>query len=96
MKDREKIFTHELEVFRNEIESAIQFFILNKLYHLLWQLYHNGNKPVLRQMKYSTKRMIRTELPKWQNQHVQERIVTDTVSFLKMLSKIPKEQLSRD
>jgi hypothetical protein len=87
---------HALYAKTNIAEMQKLLIFVNKLYHSLWQLYHNGNKPVLRQMKYSTKRMIRAELPKWQSHHVQERIVADTVHFLKLLSKIPKEQLNRD
>jgi hypothetical protein len=87
---------HALYAKTNIAEMQKLLIFLNKLYHALWQLYHNGNKPVLRQMKYSAKRMIRAELPKWQSHHVQERIVADTVNFLKLLSNIPKEQLGRD
>jgi len=62
-----------------EIQKLLIF--LNKLYQALWQLYYNGNKPILRQMKYSVKKMVREELPKWKSQDVQQRIVADTVKF---------------
>jgi len=82
---------HSLYAKTNIAEMQRLLIFLNKLYHSLWQLYYNGNKPVLRQMKYSVKRMLRAELPKWQSYYVQERIVADTVNFLKLLSSIPKE-----
>ncbi len=87
---------HALYAKTNIAEMQKLLIFLNKLYHSLWQLYYNGNKPVLRQMKYSAKRMMRAELPKWQSHHVQERIVADTVNFLKLLSSIPKKQSSSD
>lgn len=77
----------------SEMQRLLVF--LNQLYQALWQLYHNGNKPVLRRMKYSVKRMIRSEIPKWKSQDVQERIVADTVKFFQLLSTIPKEQSGR-
>jgi hypothetical protein len=83
---------HALYAKTNIAEMQKLLIFVNKLYHSLWHLYHNGNKPVLRQMKYSTKKMIRAELPKWQGHHVQERIVAETVDFLKLLSTVPKKQ----
>jgi len=76
----------------SEMQKLLVF--LNQLYQALWQLYHDGNKPVLRRMKYSAKRMIRVEIPKWKSSEVQERIVADTVQFFQLLSTIPKEQSS--
>ncbi len=103
---RRKIIAHKELSKRDEIDALyaktniieIQklLIFLNKLYQALWQLYHNGNKPVLRQMKYSVKRMIREELPKWKSQDVQERIVADTVKFFKSLPSRPAVQSGRN
>ncbi len=75
-----------------EMQKLIVF--LNQLYHALWHLYHNGNKPVLRRMKYSAKRMIKADIPKWQSSYVQERMVADTVQFFQMLSTVKSSEQS--
>ncbi|MEW6108163.1 MAG: hypothetical protein AB1632_03190 [Nitrospirota bacterium] len=74
-----------------EIQKLLIF--LNKLHFALWLLFHNGNKPVLRQMKYSVNRMRRREIPKWESTHIQEHMVNETEKFFKLLSSIPKRSL---
>ena len=85
---------HALYKKTNVIEMQKLIVFLNQLYHALWQLYHNGNKPVLRPMKYSAKRMIKADIPKWQSSDVQERIVADTVQFFQMLSTVKSNEQS--
>ncbi len=74
-----------------EIQKLLIF--LNKIHYALWQLFHNGNKPVLRQMKYSVKSMRRQEIPKWKSTHTQEHMVDETEKFFKLLSSIPRGSL---
>jgi hypothetical protein len=67
-----------------EMQKMLVF--LNKFYESLWQLFHNGRKPVLRPMRYSVNRIIRDEIPKWQSIHVQELITKETKEFIEILS----------
>jgi hypothetical protein len=64
---------------------------LNRLYLSLWELFHNGRKPVLRPMKYSVGSMRKSETPKWQSRHVQEEIVQETEDFFQLLGTVPNE-----
>ncbi len=72
-----------------EVEKLLRF--LNQLYHALWHLFYNGMKPVLKNMKYSAKRMSQTELSQWVSTYEQEHAVDDTVKFFKLLKTIPAE-----
>lgn len=67
-----------------EMEKLLIF--LNKVHLTLWELFHNGRKPVLRPMRYSVKSMRKAETPQWKSRHVQEQIINETERFFKMLS----------
>jgi len=82
---RHSIYAHKLVSKRSEVESlcantnyselqSISIF-LNKIYRVLWELYHNGRKPDLN-----------NHYEKCQNLANQEDIVRETKSFLNMLS----------
>ena len=60
------------------------FVFVNALYEALWELLHNGRKPVLRPMRYSVKNIKKNRKPEWQNQSVQEMIVGETQDFFKL------------
>ena len=74
-----------------EMERLLIF--LNRLYSCLWQLFHNGRKPVLRAMRYSVKSMRTAETPKWQSRHVQELMVQETEKFFRMLSSAHDQKM---
>lgn len=78
---------------KQEIQKLLIF--LNKVYHALWQLFHNGNKPVLRRMRYSVNSMRRREIPQWESRHVQEHMVDETVKFFRILSSVPNKRTQR-
>ena len=71
-----------------EMQKLLIF--LNRLHEALWELFHNGRKPVLRPMKYSVKAMRKAEVPEWKSSHVQERIVQETEKFFLLLSSKSK------
>jgi hypothetical protein len=76
-----------------EMEKLLIF--LNRLYQCLWQLFHNGRKPILRPMKYSVKSIRKAEIPKWQSRHVQEHMVHETEKFFQILSSVPNQEMYR-
>lgn len=76
-----------------EIQKLLIF--LNQVYHALWQLFYNGNKPVLRRMKYSVNSMRRREIPQWEIRHIQEHMVDETEKFFQLLSSVPKEAYNK-
>jgi len=83
---------HTLYAKTNISEMQKLLIFLNQLYHALWHLFYNGNKPALRRMKYSVNRMRKTEIPQWESRHVQEHMVDETVKLFQLLATIPKEQ----
>ena len=63
---------------------------LNRLHEALWQLFHNGRKPILRPMKYSVSSMMKNvQAPEWQSRDVQEEVVRDVRKFFDILSSMP-------
>jgi hypothetical protein len=89
---RDKIFAHN-EV--NKPEAVKELFsrvelgrfqkliiFLNQLHESLWQLYHNGHKPVLEPMPYSARQIVRTSLKDWERGTIQQLIVKDTQEFI--------------
>ncbi len=59
------------------------FVFLNRLYESLWELFHNGRKPVLRPMRYSLISIREKPRPDWQSQGVHERIIGEAMAFFK-------------
>jgi hypothetical protein len=60
---------------------------LNRLHEALWQLYHNGRKPVLKPMPSSARRMVRTHMKKWQRRTIHQRVVKDVQEFLESIGR---------
>ncbi|MCX7009021.1 MAG: hypothetical protein NTY53_17530 [Kiritimatiellaeota bacterium] len=60
---------------------------LNRLHETLWQLYHNGRKPVLKPMPYSAGRMVKTHMKTWQRRTIQQLVVKDTQEFLESIER---------
>ncbi len=58
------------------------FAFLGKLYRALWELFFNGRKPVLRPLRYSTRRMRDLPSPTSLQTTVQERITHEAQKFL--------------
>jgi len=67
-----------------ELEKIFTF--LNALRESLWELLNNGEKPVLRPMRYSMRSIIKNRQPVWKIQTVQERIVGETQDFFQALT----------
>lgn len=68
-----------------QLQELVVF--LNRLHRALWELYHNGRKPVLRRMPYSAKRMARNSLTQQSLRTVQQVVVKDTKDILTELAK---------
>ena len=93
---RHKIYAHKEVSDAEEMQKLFSktnirdlqkvFVFVNALYESLWQLLHNGHKPVLRSMRYSVRNMMRDRKPEWQSQTVQERMVGEVSDFLKSLT----------
>lgn len=95
---RNKILAHrEIGIYDNkerlfsktniqEIERILMF--LYKIYFALWQMFHNGRKPVLRSMKYSVKKLLQKDIKHWESQEIQKIVIRDTKAFFKMLSNL--------
>ncbi len=76
-----------------EMQKLLIF--LKRLYECVWELFHNGRKPVLRPMKYSVKAMRKAEIPKWQSSHVQEHMVQEIENFFRTISSVPNQKMHR-
>jgi hypothetical protein len=94
---RNKVFAHKelsddgqsaaLFAQTNIRELQRLFAFLGSLYEALWQLFFNGRKPVLRPLRYSTKRM--RDLPSPSPKAVQEKITHEVETFLRAASMVP-------
>jgi hypothetical protein len=94
---RHKIYAHKDVSDREEVqklfsktnirELQIIFVFVNSLYEALWQLLYNGNKPTLKPIRYSVKRMVRYRKPEWESQSVQEKMVSEIHDLLKILMR---------
>ncbi len=93
---RRKVYAHKELSVADEIQALYAktniremqklLIFLNQLYVALWELFHNGRKPVLRPMKYSVASMRKAQTPEWQSKHVQERIVAETEKFFRLIT----------
>lgn len=93
---RLKIYAHKIESDAGDVQKLFSktnirelqrvFVFVNALYEALWQLLNNGQKPVLRRMRYSVKSIKRDRKPECQSQTVQERMVAEIDDFLKELT----------
>lgn len=93
---RNKLFAHKAVSDPEEVQALFSkanikelqkvFVFVNAFYRVLWELFNNGRKPVLRKMRYSVESMKRDQKPEWQSQTVQEQMVTEVKIFLKELT----------
>jgi len=102
---RRKVYAHkelskskdvqELYAKTNIREMQRLLIFLNRLHEALWELFHNGRKPILRPMKYSVAELRKAVVPTWQSSinNVQDRIVFETESFFKILSTAINPQM---
>ena len=98
---RHKIFAHREVVDKYEIDKLFQntnitdmqklSVFLSKLHDALWQLFHNGRKPVLKQVPFSAKQILIRKLEEWRQGTVQERIVNDTKKLLTNLKTLKRQ-----
>ena len=90
---RRKVFAHKELVDHGTINELFQstsiaelkeiFIFLSKLYQALWQLFHNGRKPLLRQQPHSVKKLLARQSKPWEPKTLQKLIVEDTQFLLK-------------
>jgi hypothetical protein len=94
---RSKVFAHKelldgyaAALFANtnirELQQLCPF--LGSLYVALWQMYFNGEKPILRPERYSTKRMRNLPSPAGLGKRVQEEITLEAERFLMSASRL--------
>ncbi len=62
-----------------EMEQLIVFPM--RIHKALWELYHNGKKPILKPMRNSIKEIMKRDKPKWEEGNVHERIARDVKKF---------------
>lgn len=62
------------------------FTFLGSLHEALWQLFHNGLKPVLRPVRYSVKRIRTLPSPRFRRGSTQEQILREAEAFLLVAS----------
>lgn len=95
---RHNVFGHKQRLSENYIQKLysqtnireIQMLLifLLRLYRALWELFHNGRKPILIPMRYSVKSLRKAPRPERQIGPVQERIVKEAQNFIDFLSKL--------
>lgn len=68
-----------------ELEKLLAF--LARIYDALWQLYFNGIKPSLRPIRFSVENILRQPVRRGRRRTIQERMVVETRSFLKVNSQ---------
>ena len=66
-----------------ELQALLVF--LRRLHNAVWQLLHNGNKPVLSPARYSVTRIRARPSPTHKAKELQERLVHDTEATLRKL-----------
>jgi hypothetical protein len=92
---RHQIFAHRSVADRTEIDalfartnvSELQELLvfLRRLYEVLWQLFHNGARPVFRSQRYSAKHILAKPSASPKLANIQERITHETVRMLRNL-----------
>ncbi len=91
---RHKVFVHKEVAAPNEMAALFQktnirelqqiFAFLNSLYEVLWQLFFNGRKPVLRPIRYSVKQMRRLPSPDHRSWSLPEKITRENRTVLRI------------
>jgi len=103
---RHKIFAHK-EVSKKEEMHALfgktnnremqkLLIFLRRLHEALWQLYHNGRKPILQPARYSVKRIREEPSPQHRGQGLQERLTHEIEAFLSAVANKAQQQKSAD
>jgi len=67
-----------------ELQQVLIF--LGRLHEALWQLYHNGRKPILRPARYSVKRIREQPSTEDRGRALQERLTHEIEAFLRTAS----------
>ena len=90
---RHKIYAHKELSDKVDVQNLFKktrigelqriFVFLNKLYQTLWELFHNGWKPILRPMRYSIVSIKNKRRADWQSHGVHEKIVAETQDFFR-------------
>jgi len=94
---RHQLFAHRSVADRSQIDALFAktnvtelqklFIFLSRLYEVLWQLFHNGTKPVFRSQRYSAKHILAKPSTSPKPGNVQERITHETERMLKILDR---------
>jgi hypothetical protein len=92
---RRKVYAHNATDSETEIQALFSktnitemqklFIFLKRFHEALWQLFFNGQKPVLRSMRYSSHRMLEAPQQEYRPIAIQEQIVRDTQKLLTSL-----------
>lgn len=95
---RGKIFAHNnlaSESEKNQLFQKIKvsdmqklIIFLYKIYNMLWELYQNGKKPILRPMPYSIEKMMKQKSGLWRSSTWQESVVLEAQKFLNSLKQL--------
>lgn len=94
---RREIFAHKAISAKEDVQALFgktnvrelqqMLIFLRQLHEALWQLYHNGHKPILRPARYSIKRIREQPSPEHQGRTLQERLTHEISSFLMTAAK---------
>ncbi len=95
---RRKVFAHKEVSDRSDVDALFEktnvrelqklLAFLGSLYDALWELFHNGRKPVLRPRRYSVKRIRDRPSPPGRVTVVQERITHEVEGFLRSAARL--------
>jgi hypothetical protein len=98
MTESERLFARELEIlFRKTNIRELQklFVFLRALHEALWQLFFNGRKPLLQQLRYSIARIRSVPSPAIPAGAVQGRIIHEAEGFLLSASCAVQDTIER-
>lgn len=95
-KLRSKVFAHRVVAAVEDVRKLFSktnvrelkgmYLFLAKFYEALWELLHNGRKPVLLPLRHSVKQIIRNPRDPWQPHQVHEAIVGETKHVLEVVA----------
>ena len=66
-----------------ELQQLLVF--LRRMHEALWQLFFNGNKPVLRTARFSVNQIREQPSPSYRQKQLQERVINETEQLLRSL-----------
>ncbi len=103
---RHKLFAHKEVSDRNGVQGLFAktnireferlLIFQSRLHEALWQLFHNGRKPVLRPTRYSVKSMREQPSPSHLRRTVQEQLTHETEDFLRAFAIEAERPVSAD